>query len=57
MFYPAGFYLFKVNNENTMNNVWNLFKVNNKRHDWRSFCVFIFVDFQQVNAGWVDIAI
>ena len=57
MFYPAGFYLFKVNNENTINNVWNLFKVNNKRRDWRSFCVFIFVDFQQVNAGWVDIAI
>ena len=29
-FYPAGNYMFKVNNRNTRTKVWNIFKVNNK---------------------------
>ena len=48
--FPAGNYMFKVNNRDTTTMVWNMFKVNNKdtkRRHWRRFRVFI-INFEHI---------
>ena len=54
--YPAGIYLFKVNNRNTRTMCEICLKLTIKtteRHHWRRSVVFI-VDSEQVNAGWIQ---
>ena len=68
--YPDNNYLFKFNNRNTRKKVRNMFKVNNKNTrttsvtlfwcfivSFEHICTFSsvsVVNFEQLNAGWVD---